>query len=99
MYIPTSDNLLHKNSTFLKSLPQQTDFAVGKIRIQLFPGTLNDLDEELFHSAPASRFQTIAKKSAYQVQIRDHYDVPYYKTIDGQKILSTKTKGKNLGSL
>ena len=94
MYFWTSDNLLPKNSTYLKSLPQQTDFTVGKIRIGLFHGTLDDPDEELFHSAPASRFQKLAKNSAYQVQIMGHSHVPYYKIVDGVHFINPGSVGR-----
>ena len=94
MYFWTSDKLLPKNSTYLKSLPQQTDFTVGKIRIGLFHGTLDDPDEELFHSAPASRFQKLAKNSSYQVQIMGHSHVPYYKFIDGVHFINPGSVGR-----
>ena len=94
MYFWTSENLLPKNSTYLKSLPQQTDFTVGKIRIGLFHGTLDDPDEELFPSAPASRFQQLAKDASYQVQIMGHSHVPYYKIVDGVHFINPGSVGR-----
>lgn len=94
MYFWTSENLLSKNSTYLKSLPKQTDFTVGKIRIGLFHGTLDDPDEELFPSAPESRFQQLAKDSSYQVQIMGHSHVPYYKIVDGVHFINPGSVGR-----
>jgi len=94
MYFWTSENLLSKNSAYLKSLPKQADFTVGKIRIGLFHGTLDDPDEELFPSAPASRFQQLAKCSSYQVQIMGHSHVPYYKVADGVHFINPGSAGR-----
>jgi putative phosphoesterase len=94
MYFWTSENLLSKNSTYLKSLPKQTDFTVGKIRIGLFHGTLDDPDEELFPSAPESRFQQLAKDSSYQVQIMGHSHVPYYKIVNRVHFINPGSVGR-----
>jgi len=94
MYFWTSENLLPKNITYLKSLPKRTDFTVGKIRIGLFHGTLDDPDEELFPSAPESRFQQLAKDSSYQVQIMGHSHVPYYKIVDGVHFVNPGSVGR-----
>jgi predicted phosphodiesterase len=94
MYFWTSENLLPKNITYLKSLPQRTYFTVGKIRIGLFHGTLDDPDEELFPSAPESRFQQLAKDSSYQVQIMGHSHVPYYKIVDGVHFINPGSVGR-----
>ncbi len=75
MYFWTAETLFPENIAYLKSLPKQTDLTVGKIRIGLFHGTLDDPDEELFPSAPESRFHQLAKDSPYQVQIMGHSHV------------------------
>jgi len=86
--------LLSKNSTYLKSLPKQTEFTIGNIHIGLFHGTLEDPDEELFPSAPASRFQQLAKHAPYQVQIMGHSHVPYYKIVDGVHFINPGSVGR-----
>ena len=94
MYFWTSENLLLENATYLKSLPAQTDFTAGGFRIGLFHGTLEDPDEELFPSAPESRFRQLAKDSAYQVQIMGHSHVPYYKIVDGVHFINPGSVGR-----
>ena len=94
MYFWTSENLHSENITYLKSLPEQTDFTVGGLRIGIFHGTLEDPDEELFPSAPESRFQQLAKDSAYQVQIMGHSHVPYYKIVDGVHFINPGSVGR-----
>ena len=94
MYFWTSENLLPKNITYLKSLPKRTDFTVGKIRIGLFHGTLDDPDEELFPYAPERRFRQLAKNSSYQVQIMGHSHVPYYKFADGVHFINPGSVGR-----
>ena len=80
MYFWTSENLLTKNITYLKSLPQRTDFTVGKIPIGLFHGTLEDPDEELFPFAPESRFRKLAvrgcQSTVLQVRPTRHIVLP-----------------------
>jgi predicted phosphodiesterase len=51
MYFWTSENLHSENITYLKSLPEQTDFTIGGFRIGIFHGTLEDPDKPL----PAAR--------------------------------------------
>ena len=94
MYFWTSENLDPKNITYLKSLPEQTEFSVGGIRIGIFHGTREDPDEELVPSAPESRFQQLAKDSPYQVQIMGHSHVPYYKMVDGVHFINPGSVGR-----
>jgi putative phosphoesterase len=94
MYFWTSENLEPENITYLKSLPEQTDFKVGGLRIGIFHGTLEDPDEELVPSAPESRFQQLAKGSPYQVQIMGHSHVPYYKIVDGVHFVNPGSVGR-----
>ena len=94
MYFWTSENLLPENATYLKSLPAQTDFTAGGLRIGIFHGTLEDPDEELSPSAPESRFRQLAKDSAYQVQIMGHSHVPYYKIVDGVHFVNPGSVGR-----
>jgi len=94
MYFWTSENLLPENITYLKSLPEQTDFTAGRMRIGVFHGTRDDPDEELFPSAPESRFHELAKDSPYQVQIMGHSHVPYYKIVDGVHFINTGSVGR-----
>jgi len=94
MYFWTSENLLLENATYLKSLPAQTDFTAGGFRIGLFHGTLEDPDEELFPSAPESRFQQLAKDSPYQVHIMGHSHVPFYKIVDGIHFINPGSVGR-----
>ena len=94
MYFWTSENLLPENIAYLKSLPQKTDFTVGRFRIGVFHGTLEDPDEELFPSAPESRFHQLAKDSPYQVQIMGHSHAPYYKIVDGIHFINPGSVGR-----
>jgi len=94
MYFWTSENLLPKNIAYLKSLPKKADFIVGRFRIGVFHGTLEDPDEELFPSAPESRFRQLAKDSPYQVQIMGHSHVPYYKVVDGIHFINPGSVGR-----
>ena len=94
MYFWTSENLLAENITYLRSLPKQTDFTIGRIRIGVFHGTRDDPDEELFFSAPESRFQQLAKDSPYQVQIMGHSHAPYYKIVDGVHFINPGSVGR-----
>ena len=94
MYFWTSENLDPENITYLKSLPKQTDFKVGGLRIGIFHGTLEDPDEELFPTAPESRFQQLARDSVYRVQIMGHSHVPYYKLVDAVHFINPGSVGR-----
>jgi putative phosphoesterase len=94
MYFWTSENLRAENIAYLKSLPKKTDFSVGRFRIGVFHGTLEDPDEELFPSAPESRFQQLAKDAPYQVQIMGHSHVPYYKIVNGVHFINPGSVGR-----
>jgi putative phosphoesterase len=94
MYFWTSDNLLPKNIKYLKSLPEQTGFAVGPLRIGVFHGTCDDPDEELFPDAPEARFHKLAKDADCQVQIMGHSHVPYYKLVDGVHFINPGSAGR-----
>ena len=94
MYLWTAENLHRKNITYLKSLPERTNFTIGKIRFGLFHGTLNDPDEELAPSAPESRFKELAKNSPYQVQIMGHSHVPFYKIVDDVHFINPGSVGR-----
>lgn len=94
MYFWTSENLDPENSTYLKSLPKQTDIKVGGLRIGIFHGTLEDPDEELFPTAPESRFQQLARDSVYRVQIMGHSHVPYYRMVDGVHFINPGSVGR-----
>ncbi|MGD9134862.1 MAG: YfcE family phosphodiesterase [Desulfobacterales bacterium] len=94
MYFWTSENLLPENIAYLKSLPQKTDFTVGRFRIGVFHGTLEDPDEELGPSASEGRFQQLAKDSPYQVQIMGHSHMPYYRIVDGIHFINPGSVGR-----
>jgi putative phosphoesterase len=94
MYFWTSENLLPENIIYLKSLPKLTDLTVGHFRIGIFHGTLEDADEELFPTAPKSRFQQLAKDSPYQVQIMGHSHAPYHKIVDGVHFINPGSVGR-----
>ena len=94
MYFWTSENLHPENITYLRSLRKQTDIKVGGLRIGIFHGTLEDPDEELFPTAPESRFQQLARDSVYQVQIMGHSHVPYYRMVDGVHFINPGSVGR-----
>jgi len=94
MYFWTSENLLPENIAYLKSLPKKTDFTLGRFRIGLFHGTLEDPDEELVPSAPESRFRQLARGSIFQVHIMGHSHVPYHKIVDGVHFINPGSVGR-----
>ncbi len=94
MYFWTSETLLPENIAYLKSLPERTDLTAGDFRIGVFHGTRDDPDEELFPSAPESRFRQLARDSVYQVQIMGHSHVPYYKIVDGIHFINPGSVGR-----
>ena len=94
MYFWTSEHLHPENITYLKSLPEQTDFTAGGFRIGIFHGTLEDPDEELGPSASESRFRKLAKHSRYQVQIMGHSHMPYYRIVDGIHFVNPGSVGR-----
>ena len=94
MYFWTSENLLAENIDYLKALPKKADFTVGRFRIGVFHGTREDPDEELFPSAPESRFQQLAKDSPYQVHIMGHSHVPFYKIVDEIHFINPGSVGR-----
>ena len=94
MYFWTSENLHPQNITYLKSLSKQTDIKVGGWCIGIFHGTLENPDEELFPTAPESRFQQLARDSVYQVQIMGHSHVPYYRMVDGVHFINPGSVGR-----
>lgn len=94
MYFWTSEKLHPENITYLKPLRKQTDVTIGGFRIGIFHGTLEDPDEELFPTAPESRFQQLARDSGYQVQIMGHSHVPFYKLVDGVHFINPGSVGR-----
>jgi putative phosphoesterase len=94
MYFWTSENLLPENVKYLKSLPEQTDFTIGPIRIGVFHGTCDDADEELFPDAPEARFRKLAKGSPCQIHIMGHSHVPYYKVAGGVHFINPGSAGR-----
>ncbi len=94
MYFWTSENLHPENITYLRSLRKHTDIKVGGLRIGIFHGTLEDPDEELFPTAPESRFHQLARDSVYQVQIMGHSHVPYYRMVDGVHFINPGSVGR-----
>lgn len=94
MYYWTSENLRSENVEYLKSLPRQTDFTIGNVRIGLFHGTFDNEDETLFASSPESRFRELAKGSPFQVHIMGHSHTPYYKIIDGVHFVNPGSVGR-----
>ena len=94
MYFWTSEKLLPENIKYLKSLPKQTDFSLGPIRIGVFHGSRDDADEELFPDAPEGRLNELAKDSPYQIHIMGHSHVPYYKIVDGVHFINPGSVGR-----
>ncbi|MEA3280004.1 MAG: metallophosphoesterase family protein [Thermodesulfobacteriota bacterium] len=94
MYFWTSEKLFPENIKYLKSLPKQTDFSLGPIRIGVFHGTLDYADEELFPDASRGRFHKLAKDSPYQIHIMGHSHVPYYKIVDGVHFINPGSVGR-----
>ena len=94
MYFWTSEKLRPKNIAYLKTLPLKTEFTTRGLRIGIFHGTLEDPDEELFPSAPESRFRQLAKDSAFQVQIMGHSHAPYHKFVDGVHFINPGSVGR-----
>jgi putative phosphoesterase len=94
MYFWTSAKLLPENITYLKSLPKQTDFSLGPVRIGVFHGTLDDADEELFPDDSEGRLNELAKDSPYQIHIMGHSHVPYYKIVDGVHFINPGSVGR-----
>jgi putative phosphoesterase len=94
MYFWTADHLDPENITYLKTLPEQTDLKAGGLHIGIFHGTLEDPDEELFPSAPESRFRQLARESTFQVQIMGHSHAPYYKVVGGVHFINPGSVGR-----
>jgi putative phosphoesterase len=94
MYFWTVDALQPENIGFLRSLPEQTEFSADTVRIGVFHGTRDDRDEELFPTAPESRFKQLAKNSVYQIQIMGHSHVPYYKIVKGIHFINPGSVGR-----
>lgn len=94
MYFWTAENLLPENSSYLESLPKQTDFTVNDIRIGVFHGTVEDPDEQLFPSSPESRFIDLARCSSYKVHLMGNSHVPYYKIVNGVHFINPGSVGR-----
>lgn len=94
MYFWTAERLLSENIAYLKSLPEQTDFTAANLHIGVFHGTRDNPDEELFPSAPASRFRQLARDSIYHIQIMGHSHVPYHKIVDGVHFINPGSVGR-----
>lgn len=94
MYFWTSGNLLPENVQYLKSLPRQTDFIIGNVRIGVFHGTSDDEDETLFPSTAESRFRELANGSPFRVHILGHSHTPYHKIIDGVHFINPGSVGR-----
>jgi len=94
MYFWTSENITSENTKYLKSLPKQRALTLGNIRIGVFHGTLDDLDEELFPDAPESRFSELAKNSPYRIHIMGHSHAQSYKSVDGIHFIKPGSVGR-----
>jgi len=94
MYFWTSENLISDNVNYLKSLPRQTDFIIGNIRIGVFHGTYDDEDETLFPDAPETRFCKLARDAPYRIHIMGHSHIPYYKIVDGVHFINPGSAGR-----
>jgi putative phosphoesterase len=94
MYYWTSENLISDNVNYLKSLPRQTDFSIGNIRIGVFHGTYDDEDETLFPGAPETRFCKLARDAPYRIHIMGHSHTPYYKIVDGVHFINPGSAGR-----
>ncbi len=94
MYYWTSENLILDNVNYLKSLPRQTDFIIGNIRIGVFHGTYDDEDETLFPGSPETRFCKLAQDSPYRVHIMGHSHTPYHKIVDGVHFINPGSAGR-----
>jgi putative phosphoesterase len=94
MYFWTSKTLSPENIAYLQSLPEHAELIAEEFRIGIFHGTLDDPDEELFPSAPESRFQKLAMDSVYHIQIMGHSHVPYHKITDGIHFINPGSVGR-----
>jgi putative phosphoesterase len=94
MYFWTSETLFPENLSYLKTLPRQTSFTAGPVRIGIFHGTVQDPDELLFPSSPESRFEQLAQDSPYQIQVMGNSHVPYYKIIDKVHFINPGSVGR-----
>jgi putative phosphoesterase len=94
MYFWTSENMLAENIKYLKSLPENTGFTMGPIRIGIFHGTCDDVDEALLPDAPEARFHKLAKDSPYQIHIMGHSHVPFYKVAGGVHFINPGSAGR-----
>ncbi|MBN1102671.1 MAG: metallophosphoesterase family protein [Deltaproteobacteria bacterium] len=94
MYFWTCRNLLPENQAYLNSLPRQTHFTIGGIRIGVFHGTRDDPDEALFPASPERRFRQFSKDSPYQVQIMGHSHMPYHKIVEGVHFVNPGSVGR-----
>ena len=94
MYFWSAKNLGPKNIEYLKSLPNKTDFIIGKMRIGVFHGTCDDKDEMLFPDTPESRFRELARSSPFQIHIMGHSHTPFYRTIDDIHFINPGSVGR-----
>ncbi len=94
MYFWTCENLLPENVRYLKSLPDQLDFTADSVRIGLFHGDFDDMEESLRPDSPERRFRELAAKFPYQVHVMGHTHVPFHRIVDGVHFLNPGSVGR-----
>jgi len=94
MYFWTAENLRTESIAYLRTLPEKTEFMVGRQRIGVFHGTADDPEEALYPTAPESRFRQLAKTSPCRVHIMGHSHVPYHKVAAGVHFVNPGSTGR-----
>lgn len=94
MYFWTCKNLLPENIRYLRSLPVQTEFTAGGIRIGLSHGDFDGKEEPLGPGSPESRFRKSAARFPYRVHVMGHTHVPFHRIVDGVHFLNPGSAGR-----
>jgi putative phosphoesterase len=94
MYFWTCENLLPENVRYLTSLPDQLGFTAERVRIGLFHGDFDDMEESLQPDSPESRFRELAATFPYHVHVMGHTHVPFHRIVDGVHFLNPGSAGR-----
>lgn len=90
----TKEHTSEQNLAFLRSLPTEVKFEIGKQKVLIVHGSPRRLNEYLTESAADDYLLELVEEAETDVLVCGHTHIPFHKVIQGKHVINAGSVGK-----
>jgi len=91
----TRKTLAKSYETYLRTFPSKLELEIAHKKLLMIHGTLDSVDENLYHDIPDKKFQELAKTAGIDIIVHGHSHQQFTKKADGVLLINPGSVGSS----